>query len=307
MTFSEPAWLAILAVPLALLIWQFLHRSRGVALPFDHAELAGRGLLGGLLRVAGATGAVLGVVFVLLAAEPTRLAPAGSEREVTQIEICLDVSGSMSSQLGGDSRTSRYDAAMEAIARFTEARRGDALGLTIFGGETVRWTPRTRDLEALRLATPFLDPRRQPAQMRSTRIAGALRACRRTLEESATGDRMIVLISDGYSSDLSGSAAYEVGTELGDANVKLYAIHVGGGTTPAQLYDVVAKAEGRVFSAGDEAGLAEVFEAIDAMEPAQRKASTPKPAPWYQPLALAGLLVCLVHLVCSFGLRPVPH
>ena len=307
MTFSNPAWLAALVLPLVLLVWQVTHRAHGVPLPFDHVSLPRRGWLDRVLRAAGTTGAVLGAVVVLLAAGPTRLAPAGSEREVTQIEICLDVSGSMTSQLGGDSRTSRYDAAMEAIGRFTEARRGDALGLTIFGGETVRWTPRTRDLEALRLATPFLDPSRQPSHMRSTRIGGALRACRRTLEEAETGDRMIVLISDGYSSDLSGSAAYEIGSELGEANITLYAIHVGGGTTPAQLYDVVAKAGGRVFSAGDEFGLAEVFEAIDQMEPAERKESSPKPAPWYQPLALAGLLVCCAHLAFSFGLRPVPH
>lgn len=307
MTFAEPIWLAALAVPLALLLWHAVHRPRGVALPFDHVGVRERGGLAAWLRFSGSIGAFLAVVVVLLAAEPTRLAVAGSERDVTNIEICLDVSGSMTSQLGGDSRTSRYDAAMEAIARFTEARRGDELGLTIFGGENVRWTPRTKDLEAIRLAAPFLDPARQPPHMRSTRIGGALRACRDTLAEAETGDRMVVLISDGYSSDLGGAAAYEVGAELAEANITLYAIHVGGATAPAQLYDVVAKAGGRVFAAGDEAGLREVFEAIDRMEPARDRTSAPKPAPWYQPLALLGLGFCALQLLFSFGVRPVPH
>ena len=305
MTFAQPIWLALLALPLALLAWNIVRTDRGVTMPFDHAQVRRRPVLGLALLFSDLLPVLLLALVVLLLASPTRLVRAGTEREVTNIEICLDVSGSMGWTLGGD-RRSRYEAAMDAIARFTEARTGDACGLTIFGGENVRWTPLTQDLDAIRLATPFLDPARQPTHMRSTRIGAALRACAATLSAEPEGDRMVVLISDGVSSDLGGDAAYQVGRDLADVDVTVYAIHVGGGSAPSQIYDVVAQCGGRVFAAEDTHGLNSVFEAIDRMEPARQRPSAPRPAPWFQPLAFAGLILLVLHLLASFGLRHTP-
>jgi hypothetical protein len=61
-----------------------------------------------------------------------------------------------------------------------------------------------------------------------------------------------------------------------------------------------------VFAADDLHGLATVFDAIDRMQPAKQKPAAPRPAPWYQPLALAGLGLALAHLACSFGMRHTP-
>jgi hypothetical protein len=82
---------------------------------------------------------------------------------MTNIQICMDVSGSMTGP--------RYRMASEAVTDFTKAREGDAFGLTIFGSHQVRWIPLTKDLNAIRNAMPFANPEHQPSHMGGTRSA----------------------------------------------------------------------------------------------------------------------------------------
>ena len=59
---------------------------------------------------------------------------------LTNLEFCLDVSGSMMAQYGSGTRS---DKALEAIVDFTSYRKGDAFGLTAFGTEVLHWVPVT--------------------------------------------------------------------------------------------------------------------------------------------------------------------
>jgi Ca-activated chloride channel homolog len=306
MMFAHSWALLLLAVPVVLLLWEWGWRQDRTPFPIDHALHRKRHALGFGLRVAAGLPALLLANGVLLLAGPQRMSDARDERELTNIEICLDVSGSMGWPISTGANQVRYEVAMDAISRFTQARKGDACGLTIFGGETVRWTPLTRDLDAIRLATPFLDPKTQPAHMRSTRIGGALRACLATLTQQEEGDRMIVLISDGQSSDLGGGAAGEIGRELRDADISLFAIHIGDGEAPAQLSEVVGPTGGAVFAAHNRPALQQVFDEIDSMKLSKLKPSAPKPVDWYRPFALAGFLLLGLHLLAQFGLRYLP-
>jgi hypothetical protein len=85
-------------------------------------------------------------VSILILAGPQRLAKPEDERVLTNIEVVLDVSGSMMAPFGDGTRA---DKAFEAIVGFTSFRKGDAFGLTIFGTEVVHWVPLTKDLTAL--------------------------------------------------------------------------------------------------------------------------------------------------------------
>lgn len=306
MMFAHSWVLLFLGVPLLLLLWEWGWRSDRTAFPFDHAEHRRRRVLTGTLKLAAGLPALLLADAVLVLAGPQRLDDPRDVRELTNIEICLDVSGSMGMPMSAGANQVRYEVAMDAIARFTEARQGDACGLTIFGGESVRWTPLTKDLDAIRLATPFLDPDSQPPHMNSTRIGAALRTCLATLAQQEEGDRMIVLVSDGISSDLNGGNALEVGSELRDADITLYAIHIGDGEAPGQLHEVVGPTGGAVFAARDRSALQRVFDEIDDMEPAELKPASPKPVDWYGPFALAGLALLALHLLAQFGLRWMP-
>ncbi len=84
------------------------------------------------------------------------------DRALTNIELLLDVSGSMTTPFG---KGSRYDAAMQADADFTHHRKGDSIRSdAIFGDEVLRLDAAfTKDLSAIEHATPFLRPELLPA------------------------------------------------------------------------------------------------------------------------------------------------
>lgn len=355
-SFAQPWVLLLLVIPAALAAWEWFRRAGApgrVLAPTDfdadgQTDGAGDGadtaralrrLRGiGWSRVLAAAGLVpLGVLAaaIILLAGPQRLGPPKQERALTNIEIVLDVSGSMASPLGNRGAAggfnpwsrervsgpdSRYGVAMEAIREFLTARKGDAFGLTIFGGDVVRWVPLTRDLNAIRAAGPYLDPLTMPAPLQSTRVANALSFSMGTLRrvgasESAdanansrgpAGDKLIVLITDGESPDLDGGAAGRIGQELRDAGIVLQAIHVGDGAPPAQLAEAAVPTGGRVHSAQDRAGLRDVFAFIDRMQPAQVRSKRPEPIDFFAPFALVGLALLGLHQLCLLGLRWTP-
>ncbi len=318
MTFAHPIVLLALLIPAAIAAWELFRRDHGhrVRVPLDHGTHAPRRWLARFLRIAAILPALTLAAVVLILAGPQRLGPPGQARVLTSIELVLDVSGSMSSPIGyggggagGRSGASRYTAAMDAINQFTSRRTGDAFGLTIFGGEVVRWVPLTKDLSAIKNATPFLDPATMPAPLQSTRVGHALRYARDVLTsdpDSSTGDKLVIIITDGFSSDLDGPVAQQIGGELHDSGIVVHAINVGEPPAPAQLADVVAPTGGRVFDAADPTSLKGIFDHIDKMHPARSKPKEPEPVDDFFPFIASALATLGLHALCLLGLRITP-
>jgi Ca-activated chloride channel family protein len=309
MTFAHPWVLLALLIPAAIVAWELLRDDGGrpVPVPVDFAEHRPRRWLERMLRIASIVPALLLAAVICLLAGPQTLGPPGQARVLTNIELVLDVSGSMSSPIGyGRAGASRYTAAMDAINTFTSRRKGDAFGLTIFGGEVVRWVPLTKDLSAIRNATPFLDPVTMPAPLQSTRVGHALLYAKDILSREETGDRLVILITDGFSSDLSGSRSAEIGAQLRDAGIVVYGINVGDGPPPADMAEVVSPTGGRVYSASDPASLDAVFEHIDRMNPVRIRPTQPESIDHFLPWTIAALGLLGVHGLCLFGLRYTP-
>jgi Ca-activated chloride channel family protein len=231
------------------------------------------------------------------------MAPSADARVLTNIQLCLDVSGSMMAPFGDGKRA---DKAVEAIMEFTSRRKGDAFGLTAFGTEVLHWVPLTKDLAALRASAPFMRPEKMPPYMGGTRIAHALRAVQKTLAASPEGDRMIILISDGQSYDLSGGAAEKLGSELSKDNITLFYIHVAEGAPQDETFTVANLTGGQAFAAGDPAALREVFARIDAMKPAKLKPSVPEPADYFWPFAVGGMALLGLQMLSLLGVRYTP-
>lgn len=299
------AWvLLLLAVPVLVVVAMRRWRHR-VDLPFDHRTHTRRPILGAVLVTLEAAPAALLAIVVLLAARPQALAPR-SERLLTNIQLVLDVSGSMS----GD----RYHNAAAALAAFTRARegeapgKGDAMGLTIFGIEQMRLVPITHDLQAIRNALPFADPEHQPSSMGGTAIAAALRFVVAQMEEEAkAGDRMIVLISDGQSSDVQGGKQYEVAKVLTDAHCVLYYIHVAREEPmSAEAAELARLTGGEGLAAADSAALAAVFQHIDRMKPAKFQVIGTVQMDRVRPFALAAAVVLGLYGLALAGLRYTP-
>jgi len=303
MSFGYPLGLLLLAAPVLLVLWEAWRRGPTVALPFDHGQQGSGRWLARILRVTAALPALLLAVAILLACRPLRLAEPKQERKLTNIEFVLDVSGSMTSPFG---EGSRYDAAMAELARFTDRRKGDAFGLTIFGNEVLCWTPLTKDLTAIRSATPFLRPELLPEHFGGTEIGKALRFCSKGMADRGEGDRMIILLSDGVSGDLGPAVSRQIGAELAERQVVLYPIHIGDEAVPNDLYDLSQPTGGRVFAAGTPQALSGVFEHIDRMQPVKLKPGAPQPVDAFEPFAWIGLAALGLYQLASLGLRYTP-
>lgn len=303
LAFARPLVLALLAVPILLAIFEASRRGHRLNLPFDHGRQRSGDALHVLVFCANALPALLLTVAIFVLAGPQKMEKPQEKRLMTNIEFCLDVSGSMTASFG---EGSQYDAAMEAINHFTTDREGDAFGLTIFGNEVLRWVPLTTDLTAIRNAPPFLRPEKLPRHFGGTEIGKGLKYCQGTLNKQENGDKMIILLSDGYSADLGGNASQVLGRSLADDGIVLYCIHIGGGEAPAPLYELSRPSGGEVFAVEDPRALTAVFEHIDDMQPAKTELIAKRRVDHFKWFALIGIGAIVLFQFSLFGLRYTP-
>lgn len=304
MTFAHPWVLFLLLVPLALCFREVYTKGFRVPVPLDHGAQRPGAWWGRLLLGANLVPALTLAAATAILAGPTRSGIPKSERKMTNIELCLDVSGSMTSEFGDGNR---YDAAMAAITEFTNKRKGDAFGLTIFGNEVLRWVPLTKDLSAIASATPFLRPSLLPSHFGGTEIGKGLLFCKETLSHTEKdADRMIILLSDGVSFDIQGEDAQRVGMELAAEDIVLYSIFIGSGEATDQLYGVTGPTGGEVFACDDPDGLEQIFSHIDKMRPAVFKPKGAVQVYDYTWMAWTGLGLLGLYLLTLLGMRYTP-
>lgn len=302
-SFAHPWVLFLLVAPALLLAWVWRHPGHRVALPFDHGgQPEGRGWRFVLNLAESLPAALLAIVVVILAG-PQRLGEPKSRRVMTNIEFCVDISGSMNAPFG---EGTRYDASMKAIDEFLAFREGDAFGLTFFGNSVLHWVPLTDDTSAIRCAPPFMRPNRVPPWFGGTEIAKALLACRKILIEREEGDRMIVLISDGMSIDLMGGHDEEVARILKKDNIVVYEIHAAETEVPGPIVNLTSITGGEAFAAGDPASMEAIFRRIDAMSKARLEKTAAETMDHFGPFAVAGLSALGLCGAALFGLRYTP-
>jgi len=301
--FRNAELLFALLIPAALLAYVWTGRGERLVLPIDHGTTPRGRWLAALVRCAESLPALLLGVVILILAGPQRWDEPKSKKVLTNIEFCVDVSGSMSASFG---EGNRYDAAMGAINDFLDYRDGDAFGLTFFGTEVLHWVPLTSDTSAFRCAPPFMVPSKLPRWFNGTSIGKALLACRRVLVEREEGDRMIILVSDGYSSDLGGTRAEEIASTLVSEGVVVNAVHIANSEPPDEIVRITAATGGEIFNPGDRAALEGVFHRIDEMQETRVEKVQAESVDQYAPWALAGIGLLVAALVSLLGLRATP-
>jgi Ca-activated chloride channel family protein len=301
MTFTHPALLLLLGVGVVLLAWTWQRSGPGLAMPFDGRTHKKRRLLDWSLRLLESMPAIALMAVVCMLAGPQVLRRPTDQRVLTNIQFLMDVSGSMT--IGN-----RYEMASEAITKFVDARAGDAFGLTLFGSHAIRWVPLTRDLDTIRNAMPFADPSRQPRHMGGTRIGHALNfALGNMVTEASQGDRMIVLVSDGVSSDLSDTAsAMDLADDLKASAITVYHVHVGTSSVPRIVQDIARETGGEAFVATDQRSLDNVFAHIDRLRPDRFTRGGTVPVDFFLPFSIAGLVAAGGQLFGLGGLRFTP-
>jgi Ca-activated chloride channel family protein len=295
--------LMLLVLPVAILLWTWNRKGRAVVLPFDHAEPSRAAWMRFFLRMFESLPALLLAVAILILAGPQSWGAPRTKRALTNIEFCVDVSGSMTAKFGdGD----RYDAAMKAINDFLDVRKGDAYGLTFFGNNVLHWVPLTTDVSAFRCAPPFMQPQNLPRWFNGTEIGKALRACRKILVEREEGDRMILLVTDGFSADLGNGNDEVIARELKEDHIVVYAVHIADEPMPDQLVRVASLTGGEAFKPEDTDSLHHVFARIDQMQKAKLEKTRAEAIDDFAPWSAAGLGVLGLALLALFGLRYTP-
>lgn len=304
---SFGSWYVLLGlfVPAAMLVWVWRRTSGRVVLPQDYGRQRSGWFWAAVLKCLESVPSLLLAVAILLLAQPRRLDVPKAERELTNILFCLDLSGSMGAPFGSGTR---YDAAMEAIKNFVSQRKGNAYGLVVFGDVANPWIPLTTDASAFECATPFLDPTKNLplGYGGGTMIGLALKKCQDLLLEKETGDRMVILVSDGASFDLGNGQEEEIGRSLRADEIAMYGIHIGGGMTPPEVSAIATITGGATFAPEDQAGLDGVLQRIDQMRETKLARTFAELMDWFKPFCVAGASLVGLALAALLGLRYTP-
>ncbi len=258
--------------------------------------------------------ALLWLLLCLAVARPHWLdAPMAPPHSGRDLLLALDLSGSMSEQdmtLGGRD-IDRLGAAKAVLVDFLERRRGDRIGLIVFGRQAYSLVPLTQDLDTVR--RQLLDSRAGMAG-RETAIGDAIALAVKRLRERPEAQRVLILLTDGVNTAgvVSPDRALTLAVEEG---VRIHSIGFGGdaprrgGLFPSAPEDEIDEAlltrlaestGGRYFRARNTSELAGIYAEIDAIEPVERDAIPTRPRrelyPW--PLG-AALLVWLLWTVVA--------
>ncbi|MBW2293368.1 MAG: VWA domain-containing protein [Deltaproteobacteria bacterium] len=301
---------ALLLLPAPVLVWWLVppHRKRmsGVRVPFFRRIAAALGedpRLGSVvLRRRWFEMLIALLVWIALIVALARPERVGEPVEITKaardIVLAIDISGSMDETdfVAQDGTTvQRLEGVKRVVGRFIEAREGDRVALIVFGEKAFVQSPFTEDLRTVR---ELLEQTEVGMAGPHTVIGDAIGLAIRIFETSEIEERLLIVLSDGADtgSRMSPANAAEIAASNG---VEIFTVGVGDPEGKGDqkidvraLEDISARAGGRFFFAGDEAGLAGVYERIDEMSP--RKIETisfrPREALGSSPLAAATLL-----------------
>lgn len=225
--------------------------------------------------------------------------------------LALDLSGSMEfrdMQLAGEA-VDRLTLVKHLLGEFIDRRRGDRLGLILFGSQAYVQAPLTHDRQAI---GDWLEESFIGLAGRETAIGDAIGlAIKRLLDEPAAS-RVLILITDG--ANTAGTVSPLRAARLAaDHGIRIFTIGVGADTQAqdgvsaslrglqfdpsieldeGSLQEIALLTGGSYFRARSEADLQAIYAQLDQLEPALRDGLPDRQAtplyPW--PLALALLL-----------------
>lgn len=236
--------------------------------------------------------------------EPIELPNTGRD-----LMLGLDLSGSMQIEdmQIGSRLVSRITAVKAIAADFTQRRKGDRVGLILFGTRAYLQAPLTFDLDTV---TQFIEEAQLGFAGEDTAIGDALGLAIKRLRERPASSRIFILLTDGQDT-ASTVDPMEAAALAAQLDVKIYTIGIsrnlgrsGNGRAEvdeAMLNAVAESTGGRYFRATSPAELEAVYALLDELEPVEQEASTfrPKRALSWIPLLCALALATLLAVLRS--------
>ena len=185
------------------------------------------------------------------------------KRKGLDLLVAVDTSRSM---LSNDVQPNRLDRVKLAVQDLLNELQGDRVGLIAFAGRAFLEAPLTIDYDAVVEAINDLDTKTIPEG--GTNISSAIALATQSFGKSATGNRALIIFTDGE--DLSGDAV-KTAKEATDAGVRIFTVGVGtpqGSLIPVTgddgQTDFVKDSAGQVHQSKlDEKRLREIAQATD--------------------------------------------
>ena len=201
-------------------------------------------------------------------------------------------------------RSTRWEAVKEVMEEFIERRKGDRMGLVLFGSQAYLQTPFTDDLDVV---SGLLKESEVGMAGAKTAIGNAIGKAVELFQADSIEKRVMVLVTDGED---SGSELKPVQAARLAAIDSITIYTIGIGTTGPQTYELdektltaIAEATGgQYFRASDRERLEEIYGELDKLEPIEYENEDyiPRRLLFYYPLGLAFGLVLAFQIV--FGL-----
>jgi Ca-activated chloride channel family protein len=235
--------------------------------------------------------------------------------------LAVDISGSMETEdmvLSGQQVT-RLEGVKEVAGNFMERRQGDRIGLILFGRRAYLQTPLTFDRQTARI---LLEESAIGLAGKETAIGDAIGLAVKRLRENPEQNRVLILLTDG--ANTAGAVEPLKAADLAASEgLKIYTIGVGADEMMVRslfgnrrinpsadldektLTAIAQKTAGRYFRARDTAGLVEIYEILDQLEPVAEEQEVVRPPKdlYVWPLSIAAGMVLLLALID--GLAPL--
>lgn len=254
------------------------------------------------------------ICLLLAAARPQWVGePVEVNRSGRDVMMAVDLSGSMQMQdftLHGQ-QVDRLTATKAIAHDFIARRKGDRVGLILFGSQAYLQTPLTFDLKTVNM---FLAETAIGLAGKETAIGDAIGLAVKRLQglKNAT-DLVLILLTDGVNT--AGELKPEEGIELAKKiGLRIYTIGIGASSMEVSsffgsqtvnpsadldehmLRNIAEKTGGQYFRAHDSAELTQVYAAIDKLEPVAREAQT------FRPVLALFMYPLFVSLCLALGL-----
>jgi len=319
--FKRPwALLLLLSIPLAFWARLLGGARRRATLGYSSTGVLSRVRQGLVARIAALPGVLrvvaLALLAVALAGPQTRDRGGRVEVEGIDIVLALDLSNSMEAS---DLAPNRLEAAKRVIDDFISRRRGDKIGLVVFGRDAYTHCPLTLDYGVLR--TMLAEIRLGLIDGTGTAIGNALGVSLARLRKSDAKSRVVILLTDGDNNSGNVTPKQAAGYAA-KMKVKTFTILMGPAkgdvpagrdafgrpirlqrqypVNPELLQEIAMRTGGKAYRATDRRALEENFEQI--LEELDRSTRKDVAAPFVEasaPFAMLALLLVLLEAALS--------
>ena len=237
--------------------------------------------------------------------------------------LAIDISGSMATEdmQVNNEYVDRLSVVKAVISQFLDARKGDRVGLVLFGTNAYVQAPLTFDLKSVKklmIEAPV------GIAGGKTAIGDAIGLTVKRLRERQNEEKVVILLTDGANNvgeippikaaelaSVDGIKIYTIGVGAEEMRVpSLFGSLAGRKTNPSADLDeetlskIAEATQGRYFRAKDTNTLAQIYELIDKLEPIEQEPETYRPFQvlYYWPL---GISLCLfLSLLLIDAVRP---